>query len=259
MRNAFRKFFVAQAKRVVKVWVDAGGYLSSSAGGEYKDPASAMFGVGEDTLAVAASRPYVLEMTVTALNAAGQLVGAAGITGTDPMVLYLTDRSAQRVVKVNNATRRGVQHAITRGQAAGYSPYEIAYGSTATRKAGYRPLKGMVENLYRGRPERIARTELAYSNNGAALHRYNEMGMGTVEVSDGPGCALTHHVSGLKPGESSPEDINNRVITVAEANQWQLAHPNCRRVFLPLRQAPSKPRAPTLPPVPETFATAAIR
>jgi hypothetical protein len=233
-RNAMRRFFRGQAKRVTTAWMESGGYLSSFAEGEFKDPASQLVGVSEDLSAVAASQPYVQEMTVTSLNAAGALAGAAVIVGTDPMVMFLTEQSAQRVVKINNATRRGIQRAITRGQAAGYSPYEIAYGSTQTRKAGYRPLKGIVEELYRGRPECIARTELAYSNNGAALHRYKEVGMGTVEVSDGPGCALTHHVSGLKPGESSAEDINGRTISIKEANAWQVAHPNCRRVFLPL-------------------------
>ena len=256
LRNAARKFFIAQAERVIKIWMDSGGYLSSAAEGEFKDPAQAMFGTGEDVRAAAMARPYVLEMTVTALNAAGELVGASSILGTDPMVLFLTDQSAQRVVKINDATRRGVQRSITMGQASGYSAYEIAYGSTATRKAGFRPIKHMVEQLYHGRPECIARTEMAYSNNGAALHRFNDMGLGQVEVSDGPGCALTHHVSGLKPGQSSPEDINGRAISMQEANAWQLAHPNCRRVFLPLRRAPSRPRARTQPPA--SFVTGAL-
>tara|TARA_R110000824_G_scaffold352484_1_gene539558 strand:- start:299 stop:1213 length:915 start_codon:yes stop_codon:yes gene_type:complete len=256
LRNAARKFFRSQATRVLKIWIDADGYLSSDTDGEFKDPAQAMFGTGEDVRAVAMSRPYVLEMTVTSLNAAGNLVGAASILGTDPMVLFLTDRSAQRVVRINDATRRGVQRTITLGQASGYSPYEIAYGSTATRKAGFRPIKGMVEQLYQGRPECIARTEMAYSNNGAALHRFNQMGLGDVEVSDGPGCALTHHVQGLKPGQSSSDDINGRVIPMKEANAWQLAHPNCRRVFLPLARAPSRPRARSQPPA--SFVTGAL-
>jgi len=257
LRNAARKFFRAQAKRVIKIWIDADGYLSSTAEGEYKDPAQAMFGTGEDVRAVAMSRPYVLEMTVTSLNSAGELVGAEdSILGTDPMVLSLTDQSAQRVVQINDATQRAVQRAITRGQAAGYSPYEIAYGSTATRADEFRPLQSLVELLYNGRPECIARTEMAYSNNGAALYRFNQMGLGNVEVSDGPGCALTHHVQGLKPGQSSSDDINGRMITIKEANAWQLAHPNCRRVFLPLARAPSRPRARSQPP--EAFVTQAL-
>jgi len=255
-RNAMRKFFVGQARRVTKGYMDAGGYLSAHADGEYKDPASQLLGVNEDQAIVAASRPYVLEMTVAAINAASDLVGAPrvaaakalkepDILGTDPTVLFLTDQSAQRVVQVNDATRRGVQRTIVKGAAAGYSDYEIAYGSTRTRKDGFRPLKGMVERLYHGRPECIARTELAYSNNGASLHRYSQWGQDMVEVSDGPGCALTHHVQGLRPGESSSDDINGQKIAVKEANNWQVAHPNCRRVFLPLRQV----RKPTTPPM----------
>jgi len=246
MRNEFRRFFIGQAKRAIKIWLDADGYLSSTAEGEFKDPASAMLGVNEDVRAVAASRPYVLEMTVAALNNTAAITGAATIVATDPIVLYLAERSAQRVVKINAATRRGIQRTILHGVAAGYSPYEIAYGSTATRKAGYRPLKGTVERLYNGRPECIARTELAYSNNGASLHQMDQMGLGQVQVIDGPGCALTHHVQGLRPGEASAEDINGRVITVKEANNWQVAHPNCRRVFLPMRQSPRKPTTPPM-------------
>ena len=243
MRNEFRRFFLGQAKRVIKIWLDADGYLSSSdAGGEFKDPASAMMGMNEDVRAVAASRPYVLEMTVAALNNTAVITGAASIVATDPIVLYLVERSAQRVVLINAATRRGIQRTLLRGAAAGYSPYEIAYGSTATRKAGYRPLQGIVEQLYRGRPECIARTEMAYSNNGASLYQMEQMGLGQVQVIDGPGCALTHHVAGLRPGESSGDDINGRIITVKEANAWQLAHPNCRRVFLPMQVAPSRQR-----------------
>ena len=255
-RNAMRKFFVGQARRVIKGWMDSGGYLSAHAAGEYKDPASQLLGVNEDTAIVAASRPYVLEMTVAAINAASDLVGAPrvvaakalkepDILGIDRMVLWLAEQSAQRVVQVNDATRRGVQRTIVKGAAAGYSDYEIAYGSTRTRKDGFRPLKGMVERLYHGRPECIARTELAYSNNGASLHRYSQWGQDMVEVSDGPGCALTHHVQGLRPGESSSDDINGQKIAVKEANNWQVAHPNCRRVFLPLRQV----RKPTTPPM----------
>jgi len=237
-----RKFFVGQAKRVIKIWLDSGGYLSSAGGGEYKDPATAMMGVSEDVAAVAASRPYVLEMTMSAYNNTAALTGAATIVATDPIVLALVERSAQRVVKINAATRRGIQRTLLRGAAAGYSPYEIAYGSTATRKAGYRPLENIVQRLYHGRPECIARTEMAYSNNGASLYQMEEMGLGQVQVIDGPGCALTHHVEGLKPGESSAEDINGRVISVKEANAWQVAHPNCRRVFLPMRASPSRSR-----------------
>ena len=242
MRNEFRRFFIGQAKRVIKIWLDAGGYLSSAGDGEYKDPATAMMGVSEDAAAVAASRPYVLEMTISALNNSAAVTAGATFIATDPIVLYLVERSAQRVVKINEATRRGIQRTILRGAAAGYSPREVAYGSTATRKAGYRPLENVVQALYRGRPECIARTELAYSNNGASLYQMEEMGLGQVQVIDGPGCALTQHVPGLQPGESSAEDINGRVITTKEANQWQLAHPNCRRVFLPMRAAPSRSR-----------------
>ena len=243
-RNAMRKFFVGQAKRVTTAWVESGGYLSAYAEGEFKDPASQLIGVNENTAIVAASRPYVLEMTVSSVNTASGLVGAPSIVGTDPMVLWLAEQSAQRVVKVNEATRRAVQRTIVRGAAAGYSNYEIAYGSTQTRKDGYRPLKGMVERLYHGRPECIARTELAYSNNGAALHRYSQWGLGQVKVIDGPGCALTHHVQGLRAGESSPDDVNGRIINVQMANQWQVAHPNCRRVFVPQRRVQDPMSAP---------------
>ena len=76
MRNEFRRFFIGQAKRAIKIWLDADGYLSSTAEGEFKDPASAMMGVNEDVRAVAASRPYVLEMTVAALNNTAAITGA---------------------------------------------------------------------------------------------------------------------------------------------------------------------------------------
>lgn len=267
-----RKFFKGQAERVTTTYVEADGYTEQlnwfDADAEHKvrevragriqrltgrsdsgtfhpgvgtNPDAPLAWITEDEKIVAASRPYALEMTVTAANNAGQIVGGPVLTATDPAVIALADASAQRVVLVNNATRRGIQRTIASGVTAGYSPFEIAYGSTATRKAGFRPLSDMVQHLYRGRPECIARTEMAYSNNGASLWRYRERGQSLVEVLDGPGCALTHHVQGLKPGESSAQDINGETISIQEANEWQLAHPNCRRVFVPLEQTGGRP------------------
>lgn len=233
MRNAMRRFFSGQAQRVVDAWLEADGILSWDQGGDYKSVASQLVGPREDDLIVAASRPYVVELTVSGLNTAAAMTGAEGIVATSPVVLMLADISAQRVVLVNNATRRAIQRAVTRGSSAGYSAFEIANGSTATRKVGFRPLKSIVgpPYLYKRRPDCIARTELAYSNNGAVLHGLAESGFNDVEVADGPGCALTHH-AGKRPGETTPEDINGRIITMSQANLYQLAHPNCRRVFL---------------------------
>tara|TARA_R110002020_G_scaffold273457_4_gene488625 strand:- start:9914 stop:12073 length:2160 start_codon:yes stop_codon:yes gene_type:complete len=254
-----RKFFREQAERVTTTYVEADGYVEQfnwfDETNEYKAPRPTAQGfpgtplawITENEKIVAASRPYVLEMTVTAANNAAQIVGGPVLTATDPAVIVLADMSAERVVRVNNATRRGIQRTIASGVVAGYSPYEVAYGSTATRKAGFRPLTDVVEHLYRGRPECIARTEMAYSNNGASLWRYETRGLNRVEVLDGPGCALTHHVRGLKKGESSPQDINGAVIPTEHAKEWQLAHPNCRRVFVP-DVLPPVPRARKRPP-----------
>ena len=249
-----RRFFSAQAKRVVTAWLDADGILSWADDGSYKDVASQLIGPREDDLIVAATRPYVTEMTVSALNTTAAITGAEAIVGTSPIVLMLAEVSAQRVVLVNNATRRAIQRAVTRGSSAGYSAYEIANGSTATRKAGFRPLKSIVgpPYLYKRRPDCIARTEIAYSNNGAALHGLSESGSNTVEVIDGPGCALTHH-AGKRPGETTPEDINGKIISMREANAWQLAHPNCRRVFL--STIGTRRRSPPAPQPVEEFVT----
>ena len=201
------------------------GYLSSASHGDYKDAASQLIGPDEDELIMRVSNVHVLEMTETALDTAGQLVGAPAIRAADPLILEITESSAQRVVQINGATRRAVQRSIVAGQAAGYSPYEIAYGSTRTRKDKYRPLKSMVDMMYRGRPECIARTEMAFTNNEAQIRRFQQMGMNTVEVYDGPDCGWESH--------QDPDKANGTTRSMNDALSMLISHPNCVRSFVP--------------------------
>ena len=254
-RNELRRFFTGQAKRVVKIWLDAGGYLTSTSDGEYKDAASQIIGATENDAIIAATRRYALEITVVSLNQAEEL--SVAVTGTalggqilanDPMALYLAAQSAQRVVLVNDATRRAIARTIAKGMSEGFSAYEIARGSTRTKLLKYRPLDKIVgpPYLYRNRPDCIARTELAFSNNGAALHRYDAAGMAMVEVSDGPDCGWEYH--------DDPDKANRTLRTLKASNQFQIAHPNCVRVFMPSHMRTRRRREGPAAPI-ETFVT----
>jgi Zn ribbon nucleic-acid-binding protein len=233
-RNELRRFFKGQARRVVRIWLDADGLLADLEAAEYKDPGMSLMGSVEDDLLVASSRKYVVDMSIFAANAAGDIIGAETILGTDKLVLELADISASRVVQVNGATRRGIQRAVTKGQAAGFSAYEIANGSKATRKLGFKPLKEIVgpPYLYRGRPDAIARTEMALINNQASLQRWKESGMNLVEVEDGADCGWVTH--------QDPDKANNTLRSMSAAMSYPIAHPNCRRVFLPTESAPRR-------------------
>ena len=235
-RKALRRFFTQQARRVTRMWVASDGYLSSADDGDYKDAADQLIDPEENDILISVSEPFVFDMADVALDNVDVF---EDVTTTvvevdipdipeevDPSILErLTQESAERLTGVNKSTRRAVQRTINKASANGYSVRETAYGSKRTRKDKFRPLDEIVKEMYRGRPECIARTELALVNNAVQVLRFAEMGMNTVAVFDGPECGWTKH--------DDPDKANGTTRSVADASAMLLAHPNCVRSFLP--------------------------
>lgn len=67
------------------------------------------------------------------------------------------------------------------------------------------------------------RTTTGYAYNNGLVDGAVQEGVGWFEVLDGPGCGWTFH--------NDTDTALGKIVTDAEARQWPLAHPNCRRAF----------------------------
>lgn len=208
------------------MWVRSDGYLSSATDGQYKDPADQLLTAIENDLLIEVSEPYVREMAEVSIENADKFAGARATPEMiEALVQEVGEETAERVTQVNATTRKRIQKTIVQAQSRGYSVRETAYGSRRTRKDKFRPLDKVVKELYHGRPECIARTELAMVTNAAQVRRYAELGMNTVDVFDGPECGWTTH--------NDPDKANGTTRSVKDALGMPISHPNCVRSFLP--------------------------
>jgi len=88
------------------------------------------------------------------------------------------------------------------------------------------------------RAETIARTETAIAYNKGALAYYKDNGIERVRVLDGAGCLPEGHEDGAAPpsdaeGVQDDAEANGQVWTGEEADELEVAHPNCIRSFAP--------------------------
>lgn len=117
-------------------------------------------------------------------------------------------RGAARVTRINETTRDGLRKLLGDAIAKGLSPAEA--GDLVEAWSGF--------DEYRA--ERIARTELMFAYNGAALESYGTLGVGQVQAIDGdddPECA----------------ERDGQVYSVAEASLIE-DHPNGTLDWVPL-------------------------
>lgn len=79
------------------------------------------------------------------------------------------------------------------------------------------------------------RTTTAKAYNFGTLNSSASEGVLYWEVFDGPKCGWTFH--------DDPEPANGKIVTIDEAGQWAIGHPNCRRSFGPRPDVrPASPR-----------------
>ena len=122
-------------------------------------------------------------------------------------------RLGQRITQINQTTVRLVQATVTRKLAEGTSIPDLA-----------RELRQQVPAWTERRATTIARTESALAYNWGTLYGIQKANLTTyVKVFDGDGCGWTRH--------DDPDKAHNSIRTLAEAEQYPLAHPNCRRAF----------------------------
>jgi SPP1 gp7 family putative phage head morphogenesis protein len=117
-------------------------------------------------------------------------------------------RGAARVTRINETTREGLRKLLADAIARGLSPAEA--GDLVESWSGF--------DEYRA--ERIARTELMFAYNGAALESYGTLGVGQVQAIDGdddPECA----------------ERNGQVYSVADASLIE-DHPNGTLDWVPI-------------------------
>jgi hypothetical protein len=140
----------------------------------------------------------------------------------DEATRMILDASAERVVLIDTATRDAIREQLTVGQARGYSAHELAYGVPAE---GYRGIDHLFRETWKGRPETVARTELAHAQNVASLDRY----------------AATGQVDEVELVENEDTDEpcasrNGKVVPISE--RPGLLHPRCRLGIIPKVNAP---------------------
>lgn len=167
--------------------------------------------------------PRLRAMAVESAAIAAQLAGAGVLVDTDPRLLAILAEAGVRIRRITEETRRAVRETLVEGSRRGYSPYQIAEG---VPKQGFRGLRAVVTETYRNRAQTIARTEMALASQAAAHDRYRVAGVTHVDVLDGPGCGWTRH--------DDPDKAHGTRRPIGEALAHPIAHPNCRRVSVPV-------------------------
>jgi hypothetical protein len=126
--------------------------------------------------------------------------------------------AAERVVLIDESTRKDIRGVLQEGQERGYSDTQIAEG---VPEAGFKGLRGLYRETYRSRSQAIARTEMATAQVRAAQERY----------------AATGLVQGVEIVEHTDTDDqcaqrNGRVVPLGQT--VDLLHPNCRVAVIPV-------------------------
>lgn len=226
LTRRLHRFFVAQARRVVGRYRDE--FFKAI---DPNDEPAGQPPNAEELLPDSERRefwlavlPFLLQATLNASDHAGLLVGLSVTVETDPRVQRLLSEAQLHLAGVHDTTLSAIRATLAEGFRRGYSARQIAYGVPAEN---FRGLADSVAEVYSGRARTIATTELATARNKASLERYQEAGVNTVYIVDGPGCGWTRH--------DDPDLANGSIRTLSEAHASPTSHANCQRVLLPGR------------------------
>lgn len=238
LRPAFirrlQRFFAGQAERVLTRYLALYGAADTIA----PQPApEELLPDEERTHLWLALLPFLLTTTTQSGTLAGNLVGLAELTETDPMVSELLNEAGTRLAGMHRTTLDAVRTTLADGAARGYTVSQIAQG---VPDDGFRGLRAVVTETYRGRAETIARTELAQASARVAIDRYQQAGHPMVYVVDGTtptACGWLYH--------DDDDKANDTWRTVIDARAHPVSHPNCVRRFLP---GPPRTVPPATPP-----------
>lgn len=129
--------------------------------------------------------------------------------------------AAERVVLIDEATRRALRGVLQEGQARGYSDAQIADGVPAE---GYGGVKGLYLETWKSRAQTIARTEISEAQVASSLDRYAATGL----VSQ---VEIVEH----RDTDAECAARNGRVVPLGE--RPGLLHPQCRMALIPVVDA----------------------
>lgn len=198
---------------------------------ETKVTAAEIMGADEDGLIVRALLPIETAQLVEASAIVAELVGVEPLVARSPALERLTARAGARIKDINGATRMAVQRELTVGSRRGYNLFQLANGVPGDK---FRGIRAVITETYKGRADTVARTELALANQEAAGDRYDAGGVTHVSIADGPGCGWKTH--------DDPDKANGTRRTLKDARAHLLAHPNCRRIMIPILPKPKRGR-----------------
>jgi hypothetical protein len=156
-------------------------------------------------------------------HAAAAVLGVAPDPDDPARLAWIMGRVGERCRLISEATRAEIRRTVAEGMARGYHPDVIARGKPAE---GFRGLRDVVAETYRGRARTIARTETALVWNQTATDRFGQAGITHVRVHDGAGCGWLSH--------EDSDTADGSIRALAEAQGHPVSHPNCRRAFAPL-------------------------
>lgn len=172
MSDAVRTFYVGQAARVTDRLLGRRKALP---------PSSELLPSSEDQALFAAIDIYYQRGIIAAVDFAAQQVGMEPQMYS-PIVQRELARAGERIVDINDTTRRAVAEMLQEADMRGYNLYQIA---TGVPEEDFPGLRATVEELYQGRAETIARTELAYATQHAAHDDWRQSGVQWVAIDDG--------------------------------------------------------------------------
>lgn len=129
---------------------------------------------------------------------------------------------ARKVTGVTDMTKIAINKTIRRGIDDGVHPSVIAK-RMRDQLRGYAGL----EDLSKSRAYTIARTETANAYNMGAIAGYRDSGIvRQVRIVDSPTCGWTSH--------NDPDTANGKIVTLDQASQYPISHPNCVRALAPV-------------------------
>lgn len=158
------------------------------------------------------------------------------MTHREAVMLLAADSYSDLLARSQDAGRTSARFARKVRQAARGTLPTQATGGTAV-SAG-REFRRVLEEQYRigsvvyrdgsvhsvqEYTQMAARTKGRTAYNQGSLLNYGEAGVQYVQVFDGPSCGWTAHNDWLK--------ANGRIVTLSEAQDWPISHPNCVRGF----------------------------
>lgn len=137
---------------------------------------------------------------------------------TDPIVTEALKFAAGRVKEINDTTMEAIRETLTYGNENGWSIDQLVRGDAT--QAG---LRDIVDEVYKDRARVIARTELGEAQNNASVARYQDAGVGLVEILD----------NGDTDDDEECQIANGQIWTLEYFSAHVLEHPNCTRTAAP--------------------------